>query len=1566
MLRKTLTFGLWVALLGAPVAHAGSTRSGELFMPQGGGAPTQWGDFIASEPPGLNTFYRYFIEVPAGTSRLVVDLFDADVGAGGTGEAAANRDRRRGGSWNTTATYSLYDPSGTAVTTNFTTGSTTLPAGADNAWLTFYDSASASSPPAFGTSNTNTGTGVTSLSVTLPTGVAAGDLLIGVIALNAQVNVNPPTDWTLLSEGNCAGANNTCRLEIYYQYYTSGTSVTFTWDNVGRKAIGGVLRYTGASGAPTVGTLATGNSNAPQAPSVTTTVPNTRVVRVFAAGNDLLEANPYPVGHTGRYALQLGGGGTDLAEGVADRVQATAGATGTANFALTGNANWAAQTVVITPPAAPAPAAGHWELRVDQSTSAGDDLNALGIRAHDGTAGSGGTEIPVYYDSHSQFGVNSEPASPTRSYGVFPYITSGCSCYENDFDYDFGNGTGNGPAGYEWGRVQLWTRSYNGSTTPAERHQDIPSASLSANNVWQRTTVNPWTSDTDADEYGVWRADVAISTYTVGGTENANYTNFYMTNYAAAAAQPASNPTPNAFRVYLASDGGTAPVKPYMKQHVRHVSGPNPPGVGQTERVRVTVSVVNPTASSITFSTPTNVVTVRVPGAGSNGTATYVGGSRQASQGSFVSAELPDGGTGDITWNPGIVSAGSSASMAYEVYVTPSGSPYTIPVVGTVASGNGTRGQWLDETGNATQARATYLFGPLCELTLRGAVLTEAWVSGMWSELDARGLVVAWETVSEVGTAGFELYRRNARSGAWDKVHDGLLLALPDAPQGGVYRFLDREASLDEAQQYALVEVRGDGSYEIIGPFELEPGRVAMRGDSSMPEEGFTREPRQARARGPQGAGEERKGAGPEAAPAIQQSKTLKVGVDALGLYVVPTSAIGTGTPIGGRPGRTTAGFSVTNRGLPVAWTYTPAKDGILFVGEGIDSIFTTDNVYVVSAGAGKTMGTTFGTTPVATNEGAVFRSTVHAEVDRFPATVVSSDPRSDYWYWDYLNASDANYRRQSFPLEVTDLASGASASITVALFGATSTGVAGEHRAVVRVNGSEVGQTSWQGIAAHTATFAFPASRLVEGGNTVEVEALLDSGVPYSIFYVDSFDLTYPRAYRARGESLVFTGDGNAVVTVTGFANSKISVFDISKPSTPKLVSAVRLGGTPGNYSVTLAPATPTTRYLAVSQAGWRTPKWTKPLATATLKTPGRGAAYLVVAGPGLSRPAEALAAHRAGQGLSTAVVSVESIMDEFNFGISDPNAVSAFLKYAWNNWNPRPRFVALAGAGTLDYRNLLGFGGNLVPPVMISTPSGLFASDVALADLAGGDGIPEVAIGRLPARSASELDEMVSKIVAYEGGAGEGWASRALLLADTPGGTDFSTDSERVAAALPAGYQRQRIYLGEMAMPDARNLLLSNLTSGAGLVNYVGHGAIDRLSAQGLLTSEDVGYLTNGSRAPVFVTLTCTVNRFELPQYPCLGQELTTSASGGAMAVWGPSGLSENAQAGKLGKDFLTALGAGSRLGEAVLAAARKNAAAGLRGLVDIYNLLGDPALLVKVPQPPAPPGGGGSGGE
>ncbi len=99
------------ATLATGTLFAGSTKPGQLFMPQGGAAPTANGDYIMATG-GLNTPYRMFVEVPQGLSRLRVQINDADVGAGGLGEAAANRDRQRTAPWDTTATYSLFNPSG--------------------------------------------------------------------------------------------------------------------------------------------------------------------------------------------------------------------------------------------------------------------------------------------------------------------------------------------------------------------------------------------------------------------------------------------------------------------------------------------------------------------------------------------------------------------------------------------------------------------------------------------------------------------------------------------------------------------------------------------------------------------------------------------------------------------------------------------------------------------------------------------------------------------------------------------------------------------------------------------------------------------------------------------------------------------------------------------------------------------------------------------------------------------------------------------------------------------------------------------------------------------------------------------------------------------------------------------------------------------------------------------------------------------------------------------------------------------------------------------------------------
>src|SRR5688572_7389128 len=99
-----------------PAASTGTTG---LYMPQGSTAGTANGDYV-SDTGGMNSVYRYFIEVPSGISRLQVEIFDADIGAGGATEDTAGRDRDRGGAYDTSVTYSLVDPSGASRTPVFT------------------------------------------------------------------------------------------------------------------------------------------------------------------------------------------------------------------------------------------------------------------------------------------------------------------------------------------------------------------------------------------------------------------------------------------------------------------------------------------------------------------------------------------------------------------------------------------------------------------------------------------------------------------------------------------------------------------------------------------------------------------------------------------------------------------------------------------------------------------------------------------------------------------------------------------------------------------------------------------------------------------------------------------------------------------------------------------------------------------------------------------------------------------------------------------------------------------------------------------------------------------------------------------------------------------------------------------------------------------------------------------------------------------------------------------------------------------------------------------------------
>jgi hypothetical protein len=287
---------------------------------------------------------------------------------------------------------------------------------------------------------------------------------------------------------------------------------------------------------------------------------------------------------------------------------------------------------------------------------------------------------------------------------MYPYVTAGCTFGENDFDFDSNSGN--------VGSVTFTSRS--GFFT-----QSLTSATLSSDNSWNRDTITGWNSDGSATEYGVWSSNLTVNSYLVSGTPNGNYGSVYLSNYQSAANPPAANPTANAFRIYLPTDASTAPAKPYLRHTFVNPLGPNPPPIGVPIPFSVIVAFVNPTPYAITFDA-THLVTANVPGGGS-----VFGGNAQVSLGSLVSQPAV-GGTGNLTWNPGVVAAGSTALLSYTVITTFSSNGQRIPLSATPASGNGTRAFFVDETGNTAQTRASYTFGPMCELAATAGLATAA------------------------------------------------------------------------------------------------------------------------------------------------------------------------------------------------------------------------------------------------------------------------------------------------------------------------------------------------------------------------------------------------------------------------------------------------------------------------------------------------------------------------------------------------------------------------------------------------------------------------------------------------------------------------------------------------------------------------------------------------------------------------------------------------------------------------------------------------------------------------
>jgi len=822
------------------------------------------------------------------------------------------------------------------------------------------------------------------------------------------------------------------------------------------------------------------------------------------------------------------------------------------------------------------------------------------------------------------------------------------------------------------------------------------------------------------------------------------------------------------------------------------------------------------------------------------------------------------------------------------------------------------------------------------------------------------GVVLEWRTGHEVNNIGFNVYRQGS-DGEMVKLTrhmvagSGLMVRKNTELRSGLsYYWSDPDTKKSDHPRYWLEDLDADGHTSWNGPFFINealvptrptppgngaPGEKDGRGDvNSMTINSLNEANEQSGAYQPSGPVHSTAKIGKmKLAAAVQQADlagkpAVKISIKQEGWYRISqaqlvAAGISTSTDV------KKLQLFVDSQEIPIivgggnSRGFDPSGY-VEFYGQGLDTPSTDTRVYWLIVGQPGLRIKSF------TGLGA------GSAGDSFPYTVQRKDRlfyRSEIQNGDAENFFGAFIFSQATDqaMTVTRIAPSDNTTLEIALQGFN----AGPHQVQVSLNEAIVGTLNFNDRTRQVFTLTAPQALLTEGANKVTLQALAGSS---DFSFVDYIKLTYAHKWEAENNALKFTAPGSSVVTLNGFTGGNIRVVDVTDPkAVQELLAKPSQDNTPPTSITVVTPGGGTRTLLAfVDSKQAAKVAANKP---SSLRLPSNQADLVIIGAGDFSSSLQSLQALRQGQGIQTMLVDVEDVYDEFSFGQKSPNALKDFLSYARTNWKKAPKYVLLGGMASFDPRNYMGLGNtDFVPTKIVMTEHLETASDDWFVDF-NNDGMPELALGRLPARNADEAARMVQKILNYDQAAS---GAGVLLVADVNKGFDFEHNNDLLKSIVPDTTAVQDIR--RASDPQAHQNLMIALNQGKKLVNYTGHGSIDIWEAS-LLTSTDAAGLANAQKLSLVVAMTCLNGYFFDERFESLAHALVNAQNGGAVAVWSSTGLTEPDPQSLADQELFRQLFAGAsvRLGDAALKAKSVITDSDVRRT---WVLIGDPTMLFK----------------
>ncbi|HHL31269.1 MAG TPA: hypothetical protein ENJ41_01700, partial [Oceanospirillales bacterium] len=386
----------------------------------------------------------------------------------------------------------------------------------------------------------------------------------------------------------------------------------------------------------------------------------------------------------------------------------------------------------------------------------------------------------------------------------------------------------------------------------------------------------------------------------------------------------------------------------------------------------------------------------------------------------------------------------------------------------------------------------------------------------------------------------------------------------------------------------------------------------------------------------------------------------------------------------------------------------------------------------------------------------------------------------------------------------------------------------------------------------------------------------------------------------------------------------------------------------------------------------------------------------YLMISHPLFIETIQPLAAYYRQKNIHVAVVNINDIYDHYSYGVRELYAIKNFIKDTYTSGSGTLKHVLLVGDSSWDWRDNKKYldkyaswanrrlpvnrnftsqkhfkynneiqNRDFVPTGQFHSAQGHSASDnwfvsiIPESNHKGEDYIPDIAIGRFTAATVAEAQVMVQKSIDYQTKSKVGpWKSRVLWI--TNASKAYQNYSKSLGKRIgKLGVVAENIFPKEM---DGDNLkvqetLTEAINYGDLIVHFLGHGgnSIWRIGPpdvkknRDLFTLDHISSLNNKSNLPFVMSMSCYSAPYDHPFADSIGEKFFREKDKGAIAVlaasWrnAPNQLFSRAVIDNIYKTPRQSLG------QAILNAKRQYQG---RVSVEMYNLLGDPALHLAIP--------------